>query len=90
MFVAVTIVQLFLAKGLWSCDDSLGSHSGEYDDGCVVAPCSLVEVYRRFTGTCCLHHQGDGSHLPSQKFRVVYRTEKLVTMTTTARHLTLP
>jgi hypothetical protein len=21
----------------------------------VVAPCSLVEVYRRFRGTCCLH-----------------------------------
>jgi hypothetical protein len=20
---------------------------------------SLVEVYRRFTGACCLHHQGD-------------------------------
>jgi hypothetical protein len=25
----------------------------------VVAPCSLVDVYRRFRGTCCLHHQGD-------------------------------
>jgi hypothetical protein len=25
---------------------------------CVVAPCSLVEIYRRFRGTCCLHHQG--------------------------------
>jgi hypothetical protein len=25
----------------------------------VVALCSLVEVYRRFRGTCCLHHQGD-------------------------------
>jgi hypothetical protein len=24
----------------------------------VVVPCSLVEVYRRFRGTCCLHHQG--------------------------------
>jgi hypothetical protein len=23
----------------------------------VVAPCSLVEVYRRFRGICCLHHQ---------------------------------
>jgi hypothetical protein len=23
----------------------------------VVAPCSLVEVYR-FRGPCCLHHQG--------------------------------
>jgi hypothetical protein len=25
----------------------------------VVAPCSLVEVYRRFKGACCLHHKGD-------------------------------
>jgi hypothetical protein len=25
-----------------------------------VAPCSLVEVYRRFRSSCCLHHQGDG------------------------------
>jgi hypothetical protein len=25
----------------------------------VVAPCSLVEVYRHFRGACCLHHQGD-------------------------------
>jgi hypothetical protein len=24
----------------------------------VVAPCSLVEVYHRFRGPCCLHHQG--------------------------------
>jgi hypothetical protein len=24
-----------------------------------VAPCSLVEDYRRFRGACCLHHQGD-------------------------------
>jgi hypothetical protein len=25
----------------------------------VVALCSLVEVYQRFRGPCCLHHQGD-------------------------------
>jgi hypothetical protein len=25
----------------------------------VVAPCSLVEVYRRFRGPCCLHHRPD-------------------------------
>jgi hypothetical protein len=25
----------------------------------VVAPCSLVELYQRFRGPCCLHHQGD-------------------------------
>jgi hypothetical protein len=41
-------------------------HSGEYEDGFfwVVDPCSLVEVYRRFRGVYCLHHQGDrDSHL---------------------------
>jgi hypothetical protein len=27
----------------------------------VVAPCSLVEVYHRFRGPCCLHLQGDAS-----------------------------
>jgi hypothetical protein len=25
-----------------------------------VAPCGLVEVYRRFRGACCLHDQGVG------------------------------
>jgi hypothetical protein len=25
----------------------------------VIATCSLVEVYQRFIGPCCLHHQGD-------------------------------
>jgi hypothetical protein len=25
----------------------------------VVAPCSLIEVYQRFRGPCCLHHQGE-------------------------------
>jgi hypothetical protein len=24
----------------------------------VVVPCCLVEVYQRFRGPCCLHHQG--------------------------------
>jgi hypothetical protein len=27
----------------------------------VVAPCSLVEIYQRFRGAFCLHHQGDES-----------------------------
>jgi hypothetical protein len=25
----------------------------------VVVPCSLVEVYQRFRGPCCLHNQSD-------------------------------
>jgi hypothetical protein len=34
--------------------------SGEYEMAVfwVVAPCSLVEVYQRFRGSYCLHHQG--------------------------------
>jgi hypothetical protein len=28
----------------------------------VVAPCSLVEVYQRFRGPCCLPHQGVRLH----------------------------
>jgi hypothetical protein len=28
----------------------------------IVAPCSLVEVYQRFRGPCCLHHQGPSGH----------------------------
>jgi hypothetical protein len=27
-----------------------------------VSPCSLVEVYRRFRGAYCLHHQGAHHH----------------------------
>jgi hypothetical protein len=37
----------------------------------VVAPCSLVEVYRRFRGACCLHHQGDDSS-PTQKTAAIF------------------
>jgi hypothetical protein len=33
----------------------------------VVVPCSLVKVYRRFRGACCLHHQGD-RHLEELSF----------------------
>jgi hypothetical protein len=28
-----------------------------------VAPCSLVEVHRRFRGACCLRHHGDQTRL---------------------------
>jgi hypothetical protein len=40
-----------------------GSHGGEYEnDFWVVAPCSLVEVYRRFRGS--RHLQDVGKLLP--------------------------
>jgi hypothetical protein len=33
----------------------------------VVVPCSLVEVYQRFRGPCCLHHQSDRSDAVGRK-----------------------
>jgi hypothetical protein len=33
-----------------------------------VAPCSLVEVYQRFGGPCCLHHQGDVTAVRTSNF----------------------
>jgi hypothetical protein len=40
-----------------------GSQGGKYedDDSQVIAPRSLVEVYRRFRGACCLHHDSPGT-----------------------------
>jgi hypothetical protein len=34
----------------------------------VVVPRSLVEVYRRFRGACCFHHQGDVTSKTSVNF----------------------
>jgi hypothetical protein len=33
----------------------------------IVAPCSPVEVYRRFRGACCLYHQGDDKYSPRKQ-----------------------
>jgi hypothetical protein len=55
----------------------------------VVAPCSLVEVYQRFRGPCCLHHQGDrssalqprrqpSSHSPPWKPQILLRVNKFL------------
>jgi hypothetical protein len=45
------------------------SRGGEYEETVYwdAAPCSLVEVYRRFRGTFCLHHQGNRPGATSQK-----------------------
>jgi hypothetical protein len=46
-----------------------GYHGDEYEDVLWdVAPCSLVEIDRRFRGAYCLHHQGDShnSNDPSE------------------------
>jgi hypothetical protein len=34
---------------------------------CVIAPCSLVEIYRRFRGACYLHHQAELHGATSKK-----------------------
>jgi hypothetical protein len=41
----------------------------------VVAPCSLVEVYQRFRGPCCLHHQGEQG--PLETLANFYQTTRL-------------
>jgi hypothetical protein len=42
---------------LKQCEIS-GSHGDEYEDVFWdVAPCSLLEIDRRFSGAYCLHHQ---------------------------------
>jgi hypothetical protein len=43
----------------------------------VVAPCSLVEVYQRFRGPCCLHHQGDDRPKPEDSSLHTHRRENL-------------
>jgi hypothetical protein len=40
-----------------------------------VAPCSLVKVYRRFRGSCCVHHHrpDDGGSKNLQVAKVLFR-----------------
>jgi hypothetical protein len=42
----------------------------------VVAPCSLVEVYQRFRGPCCLHHQGDEAARTSETLVNFYQSTR--------------
>jgi hypothetical protein len=48
----------------------------------VVAPCSLVEVYQRFRGLSCLHHQGDKWRMMMEAARI---SETLVNFYQTTR-----
>jgi hypothetical protein len=41
----------------------------------VVAHYSLVEVYQRFRGPCCLHHQGDNRYKPEDSQLRTHRRE---------------
>jgi hypothetical protein len=38
-----------------------------------VTPCSLVEVYRRFRGACCLHHQGGCPEASVNFYQTIWR-----------------
>jgi hypothetical protein len=40
----------------------------------VVTPCSLVDDYRHFEGTCCLHIQGRGDFYPEDRGDAFLRT----------------
>jgi hypothetical protein len=44
----------------------------------VVAPCSLVDIYQRFRGPCCLHHQGDDNPEDSHLSMEYVPTVKLI------------
>jgi hypothetical protein len=45
----------------------------------VVAPCSMVKVYHRFKGLCCLHHQGLHHHCPDDGGRkYLWNVDKLL------------
>jgi hypothetical protein len=39
----------------------------------VLAPCNLVEIYRRFRGACCLHHQGYEVNITEYLYRLQNR-----------------
>jgi hypothetical protein len=43
-----------------------------------IAPCSVVEIYRRYRGACCLHHQ-DAWHIPEGCHLHALRRENLKT-----------
>jgi hypothetical protein len=47
----------------------------------VITPCSLVEVYQRFRGTCCLHYQGLNAACEAAS-----NSETLVNFYQTTRH----
>jgi hypothetical protein len=42
-----------------------------------VAPCSLVKVYRRFRGACCLHRQGEIT-LGCETWSLIFREEHIL------------
>jgi hypothetical protein len=49
-----------------------------------VAPCYLVEVYRRFRGACCLHHPGDRSGIIALMMEAANTSETSVNFYQTA------
>jgi hypothetical protein len=58
MFQSMLMIRMSLF-GQAACNGLLKNYTTKMAVFWVVAPCSLLEVYRRFTGVCCLHHQSD-------------------------------
>jgi hypothetical protein len=44
----------------------------------VVSPCILVEIYQRFRGPCCLHHQGDETRPDDGSSKVLWNVGKFL------------
>jgi hypothetical protein len=61
LMTAMLTTLFFLTEGQIRLSEISGSHAGSMKMAVssVVAPCSMVEVYRRFRRAFCLHHQGD-------------------------------
>jgi hypothetical protein len=53
------ITDIFLNNTIWTCSVSLCSDikSLKVTVVCDFAPCSLIEIYRRFRDAYCLHHR---------------------------------
>jgi hypothetical protein len=75
------VVNSVTRKIVWGCrlgssDSGYGPVAGSCEHGSanmavfwVVASCNQVEVYQRFGGPCCLHHQGDSPLWKPQMLR---------------------
>jgi proteasome lid subunit RPN8/RPN11 len=70
---ALRTEEFFISPRLsgWRTGTSAGSKTAVLRG---VAPCSLVEVYRRFRDACCLHHQGD--HQPETSVNFYQTTRR--------------
>jgi hypothetical protein len=54
-----SLLTLYFDTVLWTSESLVNETTNKMAVFSVVVPCSVVEVYQRFRGPCCLHQQGD-------------------------------